>query len=110
MKTIALAASIAACCLLAAGTAAAHPPKDGASGTHAGHGAHADHEMDKPRGTDASTQTAAQAFAALDTNGDGRVSRADIPAGHPMAAHFAMADEDGDGSLDAKEFAAHHGM
>jgi len=49
-------------------------------------------------------------FATLDKNKDGKVSKAEIPAKHPLAAHFSMLDANKDGSLSQAEFAKHHGM
>lgn len=45
------------------------------------------------------------AFKALDTNQDGKLSTSEL-AKHPHAAHAAMVDADKDGKLDRKEFAA----
>lgn len=44
-------------------------------------------------------------FSKLDTNHDGKLSRAEL-AKHPKAAHMAMADENQDGFLSKDEFAA----
>lgn len=53
-------------------------------------------------------ETAAQKeFRALDKNKDGKLSKAEMPAKHPMAAHFAMMDTDKDGMLSEAEFAGH---
>lgn len=53
---------------------------------------------------------AADEFASLDKNRDGKLSKAEIPAGHPLAAHFGMLDANKDGTLSKAEFAKHHGM
>lgn len=49
-------------------------------------------------------------FAGLDTNHDGKLSKAELPAKHPLAPHFEMLDANHDGSLSPAEFAAGHGM
>ena len=49
------------------------------------------------------------AFAVLDTNKDGVLSKAEL-AKHPMAAHASMVDANKDGVLDRSEFAALQGM
>jgi uncharacterized protein involved in copper resistance len=49
-------------------------------------------------------------FVALDKNKDGKLSKAEFPANHPLAPHFGMLDTNHDGNLSAAEFARHHGM
>ncbi len=49
-------------------------------------------------------------FTTLDKNKDGTVSKAEVPADHPLAAHFDMLDTDKSGGLSKAEFAKHHGM
>jgi Ca2+-binding EF-hand superfamily protein len=49
-------------------------------------------------------------FARLDANHDGKLSRAELPAKHPLAPHFEMLDANHDGSLSPGEFAAGRGM
>lgn len=49
-------------------------------------------------------------FAKLDANHDGKLSKTELPAKHPLAPHFGMLDANHDGSLSAAEFAAGHGM
>jgi hypothetical protein len=44
-------------------------------------------------------------FHKLDSNHDGRLSKAEAPAKNPLAAHFGMLDADKDGSLSLAEFA-----
>jgi uncharacterized low-complexity protein len=45
----------------------------------------------------------------MDTDGDGRLSRAEFDAGHEgMAEMFAMIDADSDGFITAEEAKAHH--
>ena len=53
---------------------------------------------------------AAEEFAALDKNKDGKVSKDEVPADDALAAHFSMLDTDKDGSLSKTEFAKHHQM
>ncbi len=53
---------------------------------------------------------AAVEFAKLDKNKDGKLSKAEIPAQHPMYAHFDMLDGNKDGSVSNGEFTKHHGM
>lgn len=54
---------------------------------------------------DQSRQRNAKAFAALDTNKDGKLSEAELEAKMPrLAKSFAFLDEDHDGSLSATEF------
>ncbi len=48
-------------------------------------------------------------FEKLDTNNDGYVERADIPADHELAALFANYDLDRDNRLSASEFQAYTG-
>ena len=52
---------------------------------------------------------APDAFAALDANKDGVLSKAEL-AKHPMAAHASMVDANKDDVLDRSEFAALQGM
>lgn len=54
-------------------------------------------------------QSAPDAFAVLDTNKDGALSKQEL-AKHPMAAHASMVDANKDGSLSKSEFAALEGM
>ena len=53
---------------------------------------------------------AAEEFAKLDKNKDGKLSKVEIPAQHPMYAHFDMLDGNKDGSVSKDEFTTHHGM
>lgn len=83
---------------LATGTAlAADPAKPATHTAHAEHATHATH------------QTAPDAFAALDTNKDGALSKKEL-AKHPMAAHVSMVDANKDGNLSKSEFAALEAM
>jgi hypothetical protein len=43
-------------------------------------------------------------FAALDTNGDGRISSTEAAAHEKLTAQFRTADADGDGSVSRAEF------
>lgn len=49
-------------------------------------------------------------FKRLDADNDGFVTRSELPAGHPLVAHFSMADRSRDGKLDPREFTALVGM
>lgn len=51
-----------------------------------------------------------KAFAALDKNHDGKVSKEEAAADKSLSPHFAMLDMDKDGNLDVMEFAMRHGM
>jgi len=51
---------------------------------------------------------AAERFKALDTNGDGRISRAEAQAAPALAAHFDQIDANKDGEITPKEFRAYH--
>lgn len=65
------------------------------------HGKHAGH----PKQTVESS--AKKEFRALDKNKDGKVSKAEMPVKHPMAAHYSMMDTNKDGVLSEAEFTAH---
>ena len=49
-------------------------------------------------------------FVMLDSNKDGKLSKAEIPAKHRLAAHFDMLDSNKDGSLSQAEFSKLQGM
>lgn len=82
--------------IMATGTAFAAEPTKAAT-TLMDHSKHAGHD------------TAPDAFAALDINKDGVLSKAEI-AKHPMAAHAGMVDANKDGKLSKSEFAALESM
>ena len=44
-------------------------------------------------------------FDKLDSNHDGKLSKAEVPVKNPLSANFAMLDTDKDGSLSLAEFA-----
>lgn len=78
---------------------------------HHGHGPHAGHGDAAAAPTiDAKTRLTSDHFTPLDADGDGFVAKSELPAGHPLLAHFAMADRSRDGRLDAREFKALVGM
>lgn len=83
-KTTLLAAALAG--LMMGGTAMAQG--------YPGGGPHGDRSFGEER------------FAELDTNGDGRVTRAEVEA--KIAEDFASADQDGNGTLDQEEAEAFH--
>lgn len=58
----------------------------------------------------AASQSKDPDFVALDKNKDGKLSKAEFPANHPLAPHFGMLDSNRDGSLSPAEFAKRHGM
>lgn len=67
---------------------------------HAGHGAH----TAGPAKPAAAKETVEQLFARFDANKDGFVEKSELPAKHPLLAHFGMADKNRDGKLDLREF------
>lgn len=67
------------------------------------HDGAAKHQSDHARHAAAATSGT---FAKLDSNKDGKLSKAEMGK-HPMAAHFPMMDTDKSGYLSAKEAAAH---
>ncbi|MGX9718927.1 EF-hand domain-containing protein [Stenotrophomonas acidaminiphila] len=71
---------------------------------HAGHDAH-DHGAHpaQPAASAATTDVEA-AFKRLDGNGDGFLTRQELPANHALLPHFDMSDANRDGRLDANEF------
>jgi len=86
--------------LVAAGllsmSAAAVAAEPQTHGTHAGHAA-----------PTAEITPAHKEFRALDKNQDGKLSKAEMPTKHPMAAHFAMMDTNKDGVLSEAEYTGH---
>lgn len=61
-----------------------------------------------PRLTSAPHPSAADQFAALDDNGDGYLTLAELSADEMLHQHFSVADTDADGKLTAAEVDAHH--
>ncbi|MFT3756734.1 MAG: hypothetical protein QM769_12500 [Pseudoxanthomonas sp.] len=62
------------------------------------HAAHAVHTAKTPE------KLSEADFDRLDSDKDGLLSRAEIPANHPLLEHFSMADKSRDGKLDKREF------
>ncbi|MEQ1511510.1 MAG: hypothetical protein ABL934_02395 [Lysobacteraceae bacterium] len=61
-------------------------------------------KMDMSHGQMDHSKMSSDAFAKLDTNKDGKLSKAEM-AKHPKAAHFSMLDTDKNASLSPAEFA-----
>ena len=96
--------------MLAAGTALAAAPQTTTSKPAATQPMdHSKMDMSGKKPAD-HQQMANDEFAALDKNKDGKLSAVEIPAKHPMAAHFGMLDTNEDGNLSKAEFAKQHGM
>lgn len=72
-----------------------------AAASHAAADEHAHHAPAKS--ADAEKANDAE-FARLDTDKDGFVSKAELPAKHPLLPHFGMVDKNRDARLDRKEF------
>jgi len=70
---------------------------------------HSKMDMSGMKSPDHQTMAAGE-FAKLDKNKDGKLSKAEIPAQHPLYAHFDMLDGNKDGSVSKDEFTTHHGM
>ena len=66
-------------------------------------------KMDMSHGQMDHSQMADDAFAKLDANKDGKLSKSEM-AKDPKAAHFSMLDTDKNGSLSRAEFAKASGM
>ena len=50
-----------------------------------------------------------QSFEQLDANGDGSISKREVPASSELGRNFDEADQDGDGALTREEFEKHAG-
>lgn len=66
-------------------------------------------KMDMSHGQMDHSQMTGDAFAKLDANKDGKLSKSEM-AKDPKAAHFSMLDTDKNGSLSRAEFAKASGM
>lgn len=66
-------------------------------------------KMDMSHGQMDHSNMQGDAFANLDTNKDGKLSKFEM-AKHPKAAHFSMLDTDKNASLSPAEFAKSSGM
>ena len=66
-------------------------------------------KMDMSHGQMDHSKMQGDAFAKLDTNKDGKLSKSEM-AKHPKAAHFSMLDTDRNASLSPAEFAKSSGM
>lgn len=77
-----------------------------ATATGQQHGEHQDHSDHANHGA---AEKDTKEFAALDTNKDGTLSKAEL-AKHPLGPHFGMLDTDRDGRLTGAEFAAGRDM
>jgi hypothetical protein len=93
---------------LAAPPSAPAPPPAGASFGHAG--MHMDGMDMEHGGMHVGADTQKTEFDQLDANHDGKLSKAELPAKHPLAPHFGMLDTNKDGTLSRSEFAPPHGM
>jgi len=91
---------------LIAGMALAHdPPKTADQQDKTDHS-----KMDMSGKQTDHKKMAADEFAALDKNKDGKLTKAELPKDSPVRPHFEMLDADKNGSLSSAEFAGHHGM
>lgn len=91
---------------LIAGMALAHdPPKAAAQQDKVDHS-----KMDMSGQKTDHKKMAADEFAALDKNKDGKLAKAELPKESPIRPHFDMLDTDKDGSLSSAEFAGYHDM
>ena len=66
-------------------------------------------KMDMSHGQMDHSKMSGDAFAKLDTNKDGKLSKTEM-AKDPKATHFSMLDSDKNGSLSPTEFARASGM
>jgi EF hand domain-containing protein len=101
--------------LLASGSALAAPQTAGAKSAPPPAADHANMQMGgmpMEHGAMQMKPTAADKaeFDKLDSNHDGKLSKAELPAKNPLSAHFGMFDADKDGSLTLAEFVSMRGM
>jgi hypothetical protein len=62
----------------------------------------------EPSGEMDHKKMAGDEFKSLDQNGDGKISKDEIPSGSALADQFSTLDTDKDGALSKKEFRKHH--
>lgn len=75
---------------------------------HAGHDAHGHGAHQAAPAASAAAPDVEATFKRLDGNGDGFLTRQELPANHALLPHFDMSDANRDGKLDLNEFK--HGM
>jgi uncharacterized protein involved in copper resistance len=108
---------VLACSLLLTTTAvlAAEPPKPSQQPTPTDHSqmqhGEMDHsKMDHGKQPADHQKMAANEFAALDKNKDGKLNKTELAKDSAVRPHFDMLDSDKNGSLSSAEFAGYHSM
>lgn len=66
------------------------------------------HRMHAPGRSGTAPGRSNNEFAALDRNHDGKLTAAELPAGHALVPHFSMLDTNKDGSLSQGEYSRRH--
>jgi Ca2+-binding EF-hand superfamily protein len=91
-------------------TMSTNPPASTAQHGQMDHGAMGHGQMDRSSKKPADhAKMAANEFASLDKNKDGKLSAAEVPAKSALKPHFSMLDANKDGALSKAEHAKHHG-
>ncbi len=91
-------------------TKPATPPASSAHQGQMDHGAMGHGQNDRAgKASVDHAKMAANEFAALDKNKDGKLSTAEVPAKSALKPHFSMLDANKDGALSKAEHAKHHG-